>query len=101
MPEERVELSRGCPRGILSPLLLPFRHSGVIAGPQLSAGADPVEGAFHRASAKRSPRAGYAACGLWLVGCRACPDATDLFRPVTLHAGGHLGLLGPRSSLGD
>src|SRR5438876_4236747 len=28
MPEERVELSRGCPRGILSPLRLPFRHSG-------------------------------------------------------------------------
>ena len=32
MPEERVELSRGCPRGILSPLRLPFRHSGV--GPE-------------------------------------------------------------------
>src|SRR5437773_12476868 len=28
VPEERVELSRGCPRGILSPLRLPFRHSG-------------------------------------------------------------------------
>ena len=51
VPEERVELSRGCPRGILSPLRLPFRHSGVIAGPQLSAGADPVEGAFYCASA--------------------------------------------------
>ena len=46
MPEERVELSRGCPRGILSPLRLPFRHSGVIAGPQLSAGGEPVEGAL-------------------------------------------------------
>src|SRR5256885_10917291 len=28
MPEERVELSWGCPRRILSPLRLPFRHSG-------------------------------------------------------------------------
>src|SRR5207244_8069124 len=36
MPEERVELSRGCPRGILSPLRLPFRHSGrlVVRGVQ-------------------------------------------------------------------
>src|SRR3989442_15060831 len=32
MPEERVELSRGCPRGILSPLRLPFRHSGAHLG---------------------------------------------------------------------
>src|SRR6266516_5605173 len=38
MPEERVELSRGCPRGILSPLRLPFRHSGVVAAIQLSSG---------------------------------------------------------------
>src|SRR6267378_4133389 len=30
VPEERVELSRGCPRGILSPLRLPFRHSGAV-----------------------------------------------------------------------
>src|ERR1700694_849137 len=28
MPEARVELARGCPRRILSPLRLPFRHSG-------------------------------------------------------------------------
>lgn len=28
MPEEGVEPSRGCPRGILSPLRLPFRHPG-------------------------------------------------------------------------
>ncbi len=28
MPGERVELSRGCPRRILSPLRLPFRHPG-------------------------------------------------------------------------
>ena len=28
MPEARVELARGCPRWILSPLRLPFRHSG-------------------------------------------------------------------------
>src|SRR3954451_5710839 len=28
MPEERVELSRGCPLRILSPVRLPFRHSG-------------------------------------------------------------------------
>src|SRR5438876_2034189 len=28
MPEERVELSWGCPRRILSPVRLPFRHSG-------------------------------------------------------------------------
>src|SRR6266566_5523905 len=32
MPEERGELSRGCPRGILSPLRLPFRHSGECLG---------------------------------------------------------------------
>src|SRR6266576_1120183 len=30
MPEERVELSWGCPRRILSPLRLPFRHSGQV-----------------------------------------------------------------------
>src|SRR5439155_16149150 len=35
VPEERVELSWGCPRRILSPVRLPFRHSG--AGTQLSA----------------------------------------------------------------
>ena len=29
MPEARVELARGCPRWILSPLRLPFRHSGL------------------------------------------------------------------------
>src|SRR3954469_9856922 len=28
VPEARVELARGCPRRILSPLRLPFRHSG-------------------------------------------------------------------------
>jgi hypothetical protein len=28
MPEARFELARGCPRWILSPLRLPFRHSG-------------------------------------------------------------------------
>jgi hypothetical protein len=28
MPEARFELARGCPRRILSPLRLPFRHSG-------------------------------------------------------------------------
>ncbi len=28
MPEARVELARGRPRRILSPLRLPFRHSG-------------------------------------------------------------------------
>jgi hypothetical protein len=28
VPEARVELARGCPRWILSPLRLPFRHSG-------------------------------------------------------------------------
>ena len=28
MPEERVELTRGCPHRILSPARLPFRHSG-------------------------------------------------------------------------
>ncbi len=28
MPGERLELSRGCPRRILSPLRLPFRHPG-------------------------------------------------------------------------
>ena len=28
MPKARVELARGCPRWILSPLRLPFRHSG-------------------------------------------------------------------------
>ncbi len=31
MPEERVELSWGCPRRILSPLRLPFRHSGDVS----------------------------------------------------------------------
>lgn len=30
MPEARVELARGCPRRILSPLRLPFRHSGLL-----------------------------------------------------------------------
>ena len=34
MPEARVELARGCPRRILSPLRLPFRHSG--AGEKLA-----------------------------------------------------------------
>jgi hypothetical protein len=29
VPEARVELARGCPRWILSPLRLPFRHSGL------------------------------------------------------------------------
>jgi hypothetical protein len=28
VPEEGVEPSRGCPRWILNPLRLPFRHSG-------------------------------------------------------------------------
>ena len=28
VPEERLELSRGCPRTILSRLRIPFRHSG-------------------------------------------------------------------------
>ena len=46
MPEARVELARGCPRGILSPLRLPFRHSGDVVAPQLSAGVGPVEGVF-------------------------------------------------------
>ena len=36
MPKERVELSRGCPRGILSPLRLPFRHSGLFASQELN-----------------------------------------------------------------
>src|SRR5437879_5467816 len=36
MPEVRVELTRGCPRGILSPLRLPFRHSGVVVLVELS-----------------------------------------------------------------
>ena len=31
MPEARFELARGCPRWILSPLRLPFRHSGATA----------------------------------------------------------------------
>jgi hypothetical protein len=91
VPEERVELSRGCPRGILSPLRLPFRHSGVIAGPQLSAGADPVEGALYRASAKRSPCAGYAACGLRLLPARIARrpqthSATLVRRPAGIYA---------------
>jgi hypothetical protein len=30
VPEARVELARGCPRRILSPLRLPFRHSGLM-----------------------------------------------------------------------
>jgi hypothetical protein len=30
VPEARVELARGCPRRILSPLRLPFRHSGAV-----------------------------------------------------------------------
>ena len=29
VPEARLELARGCPRWILSPLRLPFHHSGV------------------------------------------------------------------------
>src|SRR5437773_2726942 len=32
VPEERAELSWGCPRRILSPLRLPFRHSGFGGG---------------------------------------------------------------------
>jgi hypothetical protein len=42
MPEARVELARGCPRGILSPLRLPFRHSGPTSKRQLSASVSPV-----------------------------------------------------------
>src|SRR5206468_5775234 len=38
MPEERVELSWGCPRRILSPLRLPFRHSGPIEPREIYAG---------------------------------------------------------------
>ena len=30
MPEERLELSRGCPRTILSRVRIPFRHSGLL-----------------------------------------------------------------------
>ena len=44
MPEARVELARGCPRRILSPLRLPFRHSGWagnIVGPRCTRKPEP------------------------------------------------------------
>src|SRR6267142_979686 len=115
MPEERVELSRGCPRGILSPLRLPFRHSGVFAGPQLSAGAEPVEGALGDAGGRspcasqarsvRRPRPVMSAqqlCplpphrGLALRGCssslRKCTDyRSSNRRPIAVHGSLHRG----------
>ena len=33
VPEERLELSRGCPRTILSRVRIPFRHSGNVTEP--------------------------------------------------------------------
>jgi hypothetical protein len=47
MPEARVELARGCPRWILSPLRLPFRHSG-------PAGSSPPKMKFATAATDRS-----------------------------------------------
>ncbi len=38
----RVELTRGCPRGILSPLRLPFRHPGECTAPQVSRTRSPA-----------------------------------------------------------
>ena len=51
VPEERVELSWGCPRRILSPVRLPFRHSG--STPALNL---PLRMASRHPRARRSVR---------------------------------------------
>ena len=108
VPEERVELSRGCPRGILSPLRLPFRHSGANAAAQLSASAERVEGALFRSNcirgetldSARSTECGLCRLRIMVSRLQGLP-VTDLLRPVRLHAGGHSGHLDPKASRAD
>lgn len=78
MPEARVELARGCPRRILSPLRLPFRHSGFV-----SCKFD-CRGLFGNSGAR------YALVSISTTQCSGCPSevpaSVSLIRMVMLEA---------------
>src|SRR5436309_5369487 len=75
VPEERVELSWGCPRRILSPVRLPFRHSGLTPALNLP---------FRMASRhpRRSGKKNRA------IGSRRPPDSVLLAVPTAGYGGG-------------